>query len=113
MDRRGIAVIHLGIVLEVKRDRATIVQLNNHSNSGDAFDAAERPILHAQAALILQEHDAIAGGERPLSAAGPDCRFLAKLSGLAQLLAGHPIELLHLVARVAEDEAGSALPALL
>ena len=40
---------------------AAIVEHDCHASAGDTLDNAERSVLHAHAALVLEEHDAVAG----------------------------------------------------
>src|SRR3546814_4681775 len=65
VDGGGIAMIDMGIVLEVERDPPAIVEPHRHAVGGHALDLAQRAVLHAKAALVFQEHDAVAAGELP------------------------------------------------
>jgi hypothetical protein len=68
VDRGGIAVIDVGIVLGVEGDAAAIVGAHGHALRADLLDRAERAVLDAQPALVAQEHDAVAAGELALAA---------------------------------------------
>mgnify|MGYP001583534084 CR=1 FL=1 len=59
----GIAVIDMGIVLEVERDLPAIVHLHRHALGADALQRAQRSVLHAKAAIVAEEHDPITGRE--------------------------------------------------
>src|SRR3546814_10055529 len=56
VDGGGIAMIDMGIVLEVERDPPAIVEPHRHAVGGHALDMAQRAVLHAKAALVFQEH---------------------------------------------------------
>src|SRR6516164_3879028 len=59
VDGRGIAMVDPVIVLEVEANESAIVDLHGHRLRADPLDGPERAVLHAKAALVLQEHDAI------------------------------------------------------
>jgi len=63
VDRGGIAVVDAIVVLQVERDIAAVIGADGHALRADLLDGPERAVLHAKAALVLQEHDAVAGGE--------------------------------------------------
>ena len=63
VDGRGIAMVDLVVVLQVKLHGSAIVGLNGHALRVNQLDGPERAILHAKATFVLQEHDAIPAGE--------------------------------------------------
>ncbi|CAA0093309.1 Uncharacterised protein [Starkeya nomas] len=105
VDRGGIAVVDLVVVLQVERDIAPVVGADGHALGADLLDGAERAVLHAKAALVLQEHDAIAGREGPHTAFGGDMHIRAKFTCITHFLAGGLIERAHVVVGVGEDDA--------
>ncbi len=60
VDGSSIAVIDLVIVLHIKRDRSSVIELHRHARGGEALYPAERAVLHAKLAFVLQEHDSVA-----------------------------------------------------
>ncbi len=52
MDRRRIAMIDMGIIFEVERDRTSVVGAHGHGGGGGALDRSERAILHFEGALV-------------------------------------------------------------
>jgi hypothetical protein len=47
VDGRGIAVIDMGIILEVERHLSAIVKANGHAVGRHALDLPQRAVLHA------------------------------------------------------------------
>ncbi len=113
MDGRGIAVVDAVVILEVERDAAPIVGAHGHGSFADLLDSPERAVLHAKAALVLQEHDAIPAGETALAAFDGDTHILAQITGFPHPLARRLVEFPHLVIGMGEDDAalvGRRLP---
>jgi hypothetical protein len=114
VDRRGIAVIDVRIVLGVEGDAAAIVGAHGHALRAHLLDGAQRAILDAKAALVAQEHDAVAAGELTLAALGRDrARRRPDRQPRTHLSARGVIEFAHLVIGVGEDDAriaGAGLP---
>src|SRR3546814_14436458 len=79
VDRGGIAMIEVAIVFDVERDTAPVVGTHRHVAFADTFDRPKRAVLDLQAALIAQEHDAVAGCTTPVSAPGLDATIAAQL----------------------------------
>jgi hypothetical protein len=105
VDRRGIAVVDLAVVLQVERDIAAVIGAHGHGLRADLLDGPERAVFPAKPALVLQEHDAVAGGEAAFAAFDADTHIIAKVSGLAHPVAGRLVQFPHLVAGVGEDNA--------
>ena len=105
VDGRGIAVVDAVIVFQVERDRAAIIGLHADTLGADLFDGAERSILHAEAALVLQEHDAIPGGKAAISAFDGDAHLLAQIARAPHPVAGGLVEFPHLGIGMGEDDA--------
>jgi len=63
VDGRRIAVIDLVVVFQVEGDGTAIVGAHRHGFFANLLDGPERTVLHAKAALVLQEHDAIPARE--------------------------------------------------
>src|SRR5262249_56879517 len=63
VDRRRIAMVDPIVILEVEAHGSAIVGLHGYGLRADLLDGPERAVLHAKAALILHEHDAIPAGE--------------------------------------------------
>jgi hypothetical protein len=114
VDRGGIAMIDVRIILGVESDIAAIVGAHGHALRRHLLDGAECAVLDAQAPLVAQEHDAVAAGELALAALGADCtthRCPARHWRAA--FRARVIEFAHLVIGVGEDDpriAGAGLP---
>src|SRR3546814_4129475 len=70
MDGRRIAMIDMGIVFQVERDRSTVVEPDRHMLWRNPLDLTQRAVLHPKPALVLEEHDAVAAGELPRAPLG-------------------------------------------
>ena len=70
----------------------------------DLFDGPERAVLHAKAALVLQEHDAIPAGEVARAALDRHTHLIAQIAGGPHPLARCLVECAHLVIGVGEDD---------
>ena len=108
VDRRRIAMVDLVVVLQVKLHGSAIVGLHGHGLRAHLFDGAERAVLHAKAALVLQEHDAIPAGEVSLAALDRHTHLIAQVAGGPHPLARCLVKRADLVVGVGEDD-----PALL
>ena len=51
----------------------------------DGLDDAQRAVLDPQAPVVLEEHDAVAGGKFPWSALDLDCNIRAQFARSLQL----------------------------
>ncbi len=72
VNRRRIAVVDRLIVAH-RHGNATLpaaVQRGDDPAFLDMLDRAKHPVFHAKVAVVLQEHDAVAGRELPLSVIG-------------------------------------------
>ena len=105
VDGRRIAVVDPVIVLEFEANGSVIVGLHDHRLRADLLDGPERAVLHAQPALILQEHDAIPAGKVARAALDGDAHVIAKCSRLPHPFARCLVERSHLVIGVGEDDA--------
>ena len=63
VDGGGIAVVEVAIILNIERYGTSIIRADGYMAFVHLLDAAQRPVLHLQAALIAQEHDAVARRE--------------------------------------------------
>jgi len=104
VDGRGIAVVDLVVVLQVELHGSVIVGLHGHALCVDLLDGAERAVLHAKAALVLQERDAIPAGEASLAALDRYTHLIAQITGGPHPLAGCFVERSHLDIGVGEDD---------
>src|SRR5690606_9056467 len=102
--RRGVAVINIGIVLGIERDRTAVIEPDRHARGADALDRAERTVLHSEAALVAQEQHTVAAREPALAAPRTDCHILTQLPRPAHALACESVERLHLVVGVRKDD---------
>ncbi|GAA4035562.1 hypothetical protein GCM10022281_14970 [Sphingomonas rosea] len=98
-------MVDLRIVLEVEGDGPAVVEQHGHVGGANALHPAKAAILDAEAAFVVEEQDPVPGSEDTLTTLGPHLHLFAQLSGLAQPLAGKLVELLDLVAGVAQDQA--------
>src|SRR3546814_6127332 len=83
VDRRRIAMIEFAVILDVERDAAPVVGAHRHTLIADALDRPERAVLHFQAALVAQEHDAVAGCKHLVAALDLDRNIVAKVAARA------------------------------
>ncbi len=104
VDRRRIAVIDLGVILEVEGDAAAAVEPHGHPRGRDLLDLAQHAVLHPQPAIVLQEHQPVAGRELARGALSLDGHVLAQRASLAQPAPRRQIEIAHLVIGVGEDD---------
>ena len=104
VDRRGIAMVDLVVVLEVEAHGSAIVGLHGHGLRADLLDGAERAVLHAKATLVLQEHDAIPAGEISRAALDRHMHLIAQITGGPHPPARRLVEGAHLVVGVGEDD---------
>src|SRR6267142_4392106 len=81
VDRRRIAMVDLVVVLHVELHRSTVIGAHGHALRVDLFDGAERAVLHAKPAFVLQEHDAISAGEAALTTLHRYMHFFAEIAG--------------------------------
>src|SRR3546814_17886656 len=80
VDGRRIAVVYAVIVLQVERDVASVIGARGHALRADFLDRAKRAVLHAKAALVLQEHDTIPAGKTALAPPDRDPHVLAYIA---------------------------------
>jgi hypothetical protein len=88
VNRRGVAVIEVSIVLEVECDGAAGIKPHRHAGSIHGLKDAQGTVLDAEAAVILEEQDTVAGRKLPLSALDMDRNVFAQRACFAQLAAG-------------------------
>jgi hypothetical protein len=100
VDRGSVAMIDLVVVLDVERDCSAVVEQHGHAGSRDALDGPERAVLHAKAALVLQEHNPVAASQHTLTPVYLDRHILTKLPARAQPFTRSDVERLHFVVRV-------------
>lgn|GEM_PF-2698779 len=104
VDRGSVAVVDLVVVFDVERDRTPIVEHHRHARLGEVLDGAERAVLNAHAAFVLEEHDPVAGFERAAPALGGDRYVFAQFTSRAQPVARAHVEVMHGVVGVGEDD---------
>ena len=80
--------------------------MHGHAAGVHRLDDAQRTVLDAETAVVLEEHDAVAGGEVPLAALDLDRDVLAQFARLAQPAAGEVVEGANLVIGVGQNNAG-------
>ena len=83
---------------------SAVVGLHGHGLRADLFDGPERAVLHAKAALVLQEHDAIPAGEVSRAALDRHTHLIAQIAGGPHPLARSLVERAHLVIGMGEDD---------
>src|SRR3546814_1944967 len=74
----------MGVILQVERDRAAIVQRHGHACRRDVLNRSERSVLYPQAALVAQEHDPVAGCEGALAPFGTDGNIFTKFAARSE-----------------------------
>ena len=104
VDGRRIAVVDPVVVLEVEPNGSAIVGPHGHGLRADLLDGPERAVLHAKAALILQEHDAVPAGEAALAALDRHTHLIAQIAGGPHPLARRLVEGADLVIGMGEDD---------
>lgn len=107
VDRRGIAVVYAVVVFQVKADASPVIGANRHGLRADFLNHAERAVLYAKPALVLQEHDAIPGGEVVFAALDCHAHVLAKIASLPHPVAGGLVKFAHLGIGVGENDAAA------
>src|SRR3546814_2373867 len=105
VDRRRVAMIEIAIIFDVECDAAPVINANRHALFADPLDRPERAILHLQAALVAQEHHAVAGCKVPVAALDCQADIIAKVARRAHSLSRGFVELAHLGIGVGEDDA--------
>ena len=104
VDGRRIAMVDPVVILEVEANGSAIVGLHGHGLRADLFDGPERAVLHAKAAFVLQEHDAIPAGEVARAALDRHTHLIAQITGGPHPLARRLVERAHLVVGMGEDD---------
>ena len=104
VDGRGIAMVDPVVILEVEANGSAVVGLHGHGLRADLFDGSERAVLHAKAAFVLQEHDAIPAGEVALAALDRQAHLIAQITCSPHPLPRGLVEGAHLVVGVGEDD---------
>lgn len=97
-------MIKLCVILDVERDRLSVIEHHRHAAGRDSLDGAERSVLHAYPAFVLQEHDAVARSKRAGATPGRDFDIVPKLSGATQMLTRSSVQRLHLIIGMGEDD---------
>src|SRR3546814_5085523 len=80
LDSGGIAVIDMGIALEIDGDAPSIVEPHRQSVRRGLFYCAEGAVLHAHLAFVLQEQDTVVVGELADAALGTHRDILAEFA---------------------------------
>ncbi|MCK1518087.1 hypothetical protein IVB22_37520 [Bradyrhizobium sp. 190] len=110
VDGCGITMVDPIIILEVEANGSAVVDLHGHGLRADLFDDSQRAVLHAKAAFILQEHDAVSGGEVALAALDRQVHLIAQIAATPHSFARRLVQRAHLVVGVGEDEMMSRFP---
>ena len=95
------------VIPEVEGDVAPVFGAHRHGSCADLLDSPERAVLHAEAALVLQEHDAIPAGEATFAAFDLQAHVIAQIAGVPHSPARGLVERAHLVVGVGEDDAAA------
>ena len=106
MDRRGIAMIDTVIMLEVEAYGSAVLGLNGHGLRVHLFDGPKCAVLDAEAALILQEHDAVSAGKVARAALDRHTHLIAQITGGTHPHPRNLVEGPHFVVGVGQDDAG-------
>src|SRR5436305_4009758 len=106
VDRRRITIVDPIVILELEANGSAIVDLHGHGLRADLFDGPERAVLHAKAALVLQEHDAVSTGEAAPAALDRHTHLIAQITGGTHPFARSLVEGPHLGIGMGEDDAG-------
>src|SRR5271156_4087452 len=106
VDGRGIAVVDTVIILEVEAHGSAVVSLNGHGLRAYFFDGPERAVLDAEAAFVLQEHDAIPASDVSSTALDRHTHLIAQITRGPHTLTRRLVEGPHFVVGVGEDDAG-------
>ena len=93
------------VVLEIEANGSAIVGLNGHGLRAHLFDGPEGAVLHAKAAFVLQEHDAIPAGEAAVAALDRHTHLIAQITGGTHPHPRSLVERAHLVIGMGEDDA--------
>src|SRR6185295_11992188 len=104
VDGCGIAMVDPIIILEVEANGSAVIGLHGHGLRADLFDDSQRAVLHAKAAFILQEHDAVARGEVALAALDRQVHLIAQIAATPHWFARRLVQRAHLVVGVGEDD---------
>ncbi|SOE74727.1 substrate-binding protein [Burkholderia sp. OK233] len=89
VDRERVAVIEMAILRRVDRESPVVVEAHMQHGAArfpvsrciDPFDGGQCSVLHLHHVLVLQEHDALAGGDRNLPVFGSHGLFGTQLAG--------------------------------
>src|ERR1700758_2598479 len=92
------------VILEGEAHRSAIVGLHRYRLPADLLDGPERAVLHAKAALILQEHDAIPAGEVSGAAFDGQADVVPQITRSPHLFARRLVERADLVVGVGKDD---------
>lgn len=92
VDGRRIAMVDAVVVLEVEGNGSAIVGAHDHALDIDLTDGAERAVLHAEASVVLQEHDAIPAGEAARAALDREVQVIAQIACRPHPLARRLVE---------------------
>jgi hypothetical protein len=104
VDRRRIAMVDPVVVFEVELHGSVIVDLHGQGLRADLLDGPERAVLHAKAALVLQEHHAIPAGEISRAAFDAQADVIAEIARGPHPLARCLVDGAYLVVGVGEDD---------
>jgi len=104
VDGCGIAMVDPVIVLEVELHGSAIVGAHGHGLPADPLDGPERAVLHAKAALVLQEHDAVPAGKISRAAFDRHTHLIAQIADGPHPLSRCLVEGADLVVGVGEND---------
>jgi hypothetical protein len=99
-------MIDMGIIFQVERDAAAVIEPHRHALGRYLLDLPQRAVLHPKAALVFQEHDAVALGELARAPLGRHAHVRPQLAGVAQPIARGQVQIAHLGIGMGEDDPG-------
>src|SRR3546814_370160 len=97
-------MIEVAIIFQIERDAAPVIGADGHAPLVDLLDGAKRAVLDLKAALVAQEHDAIAEGKIPVAAFDLETNVRAKIAAGAHRIARRLVEFAHLGIGVGKDD---------
>jgi hypothetical protein len=104
VDGRGIAMVDAIVVLEVEANGSAIVDLHGHGFCVDLLDGPKGTVLHAKAAFVLQEHDAVPAGEVALAALECEPHVIPQIVRRLHLLPRGLVQRAYFVVGVGKDD---------
>ena len=91
------------VILEVEANGSAVVGAHGYGLRADLVDGSKRAVLDAEAAFVLQEHDAIPAGEAAPAALDRHTHLMAQIAGSPHPPARSLVERPHLVVGVGKN----------